>query len=199
VNELSRFNNSATQFHFKAAKYILRYLKGTVNYGLVFGRYTDTNRPKVEVYTDASWGNDTETRRSTTGVVIKFNGNVICWHSKKQTTVAKSSTEAEYMALSDATAEALWLKAWITEVFGIDVQVPIYCDNQSAIALSKNDTYHQRTKHIDIRYHFVRERVKSNDITVTWIPTQEQQADLLTKMLPTKQFQLLRDKLMKPT
>src|SRR5882757_6208512 len=105
----------------------------------------------ISAFTDASWGNDLADRKSTTGTVIKFNGNVISWLSKKQATVALSSTEAEYMALSAATQEALWYKTWINEVFKQTIVVAIYSDNQSAIALAKNDAFHTRSKHIDIR------------------------------------------------
>lgn len=197
VNELSRYNNAATQFHFKAAKHVLRYLSGTTILGLVFKSSNENPfEPKAEIFVDANWGTNTENRRSTSGLVAKLNGNIICWTSKKQPTVALSSTEAEYVALTEATTEAIWMKTWIREVFRINTQAQIYCDNQSAIALSKNDTYHQRTKHIDIKYHFIRERVKSGDIQIHWIPTQQQQADLLTKMLPTKQFLVLRELLM---
>ena len=125
-----------------------------------------------------------------------MNGDLICWQTKKQRTVARSSTEAEYMALSEATSEAMWIRTWMKEVSDINVAVQMYCDNQSAIALTKNDQFHQRTKHIDIRFHYVRERYAAGDIILKWVSTFDQQADLLTKMLGTKQFELLRDKLM---
>jgi hypothetical protein len=199
TNELARFQSNVTNLHLKAVKHVLRYLKSTPSISLIFSRQSNTTfpiLPKLEIYSDASWGNDLETRRSTTGIVLKLNGNVICWHTKKQTTVAKSSTEAEYMALSDAAGEAKWFQSWIREVWGIETSTTIYCDNQSAKFLAENDTYHQRTKHIDIRYHFVRELVADKKIDVTWVASKEQQADLLTKYLPTKQFEILRDKLM---
>ena len=154
--------------------------------------------PLIEVYSDASWGNDLETRRSTTGICVLFNGNVICWLSRRQATVARSSTEAEYMAVSDAAAEALWFKSMVKEVFEYDISVQIWCDNQSAIALSKNDTFHQRTKHIDIRYHFVRERIESGELLIGWKQTDQQLADIFTKPLGTTKFLHLRDKLMTP-
>jgi hypothetical protein len=150
----------------------------------------------LEIYTDASWGNDRADRKSTTGTVIRFNGNVISWLSKKQDAVAISSTEAEYYALSTATQEALWYRTWIKEVFDRNITVTIYSDNQSAIAISKNDTIHSRSKHIDIRCHFIRDHVKQKHVVVTWIPTKSQQADLLTKMLTTNQFQQLRSTLL---
>jgi hypothetical protein len=176
---------------------VLKYLKGTSNLGLEFklhGSPTDIN---PEIFTDASWGNDLETRRSTSGMLVKFNGNVVCWSTKKQKTVAKSSTESEYMAASEAACEAIWLRTWLKEVFNQEICIKMFCDNQSAIALSKNDTFHQRTKHIDIAYHFIREKVDANQIKIEFVPTKEQQADILTKNLNGGTvFKSQRDRLM---
>jgi ribonuclease HI len=183
LNELGRFNAQANKFHLEQAYRVLRYLKGTPNYGLEFTLHGDPTDIKPEIYVDASWGNDLETRRSTTGIVARLNGNVVYWSARKQRTVALSSTEAEYMALSEAVGEALFMRTWINEVFKVEIPVKIYCDNQSAIALGKNDTFHQRTKHIDIRYHFVRENVTSNKIVLEYIPTNQQQANILTKVI----------------
>jgi hypothetical protein len=196
VAELSRFNCEATQYHLTAARHTLRYLAGTTNQGLVFKLNGSPSDMIPEIYVDASWGDDLEKRNSTTGVVVKLNGNVICWNTRKQKTVALSSTEAEYMALTDATTEALWLRTWINEVFQKKIPILIHCDNQSAIALTSNDTFHQRTKHIDIRYHFIRQHVRSGDIKIKWIQTEEQQADILTKRINGKRFIVLREKLM---
>jgi Reverse transcriptase (RNA-dependent DNA polymerase)/Pol polyprotein, beta-barrel domain len=181
VNELGRFNAQANRFHMLAARHVLRYLAGSADQGLVFRLHGSPQDIKPEIYTDSSWANDLETRRSTSGMVVKFNGNVVSWSSRKQRTVAISSTEAEYMAASEATSEALWLRAWIKEVFQVDVPVLLYCDNQSALALAKNDTFHQRTKHIDIRYHFIRERVHWGHVVLRFVPTENQEADILTK------------------
>ena len=187
VNELGRFNAQATQGHLNASYHALKYLAGTTNYGLRFGPNPnqDATGLCVDIYSDASWGNDLETRKSTSGMLVLFNGNVVSWSSRKQKTVALSSTEAEYMALSEATCEALWIRTWIKEVFGMDVTINLYCDNQSAIALSSNDKFHQRTKHIDIRYHFIREKIASGEVNVVFVPTQLQFADILTKKLAT--------------
>jgi Reverse transcriptase-like len=196
VAELSRFNCEATQYHLTAARHTLRYLAGTTNHGLIFKLTGSPSDIIPEIYVDASWGDDLEKRNSTTGVVVKLNGNVICWNTRKQKTVALSSTEAEYMALTDATTEALWLRTWINEVFRKNIPILIHCDNQSAIALASNDTFHQRTKHIDIRYHFIRQHVQSGDIKIKWIQTENQQADILTKRINGKRFIVLREQLM---
>jgi hypothetical protein len=216
VGQLSRFVAAPQEHQLDAAKHVLRYLASTTNYGMIFNGTRTNNQQQlvtvhsnssspvslaqpISAFTDASWGNDLADRRSTTGTVIKYNGNVISWLSKKQDTIALSSTEAEYMALSTATTEVLWYKAWIKEVLGLEITVPIYCDNQSAIEISSNDCYHQRTKHIDIRHHFIRDHITKKHVQVQWVPTTEQQADLLTKMLGTRQFTILRDKLLSVT
>lgn len=199
TNELGRFNSQATQAHMHAALHYLKYLSGTANYGLCFTRNNGKRELQLhlEIFSDASWGNDLETRRSTSGMVVKFNGNIVSWSSRKQKTVALSSTEAEYMAASEATCEALWLRTWVMEVFRVEVPVIIYCDNQSAIALSSNDKFHQRTKHIDIRYHLIRENVAAGYIKLHFIPTADQEADILTKKLQTgKDFKRQRDRMM---
>ena len=194
VGTLSRHLATPAQHNLKAAKQCLRYLSGTANYGMIFSGNRSTPH-SIIAYTDASWGNDLTDRKSTTGTIIKYNGNVISWLSKKQPTVATSTTEAEYMALGAAAKEALWYQYWIKEVFNVDTVPVIYGDNQSANCLSKNDLNHQRTKHIDITHHFLRDHVYNKRIDIQWIPTDKQQADLLTKALDTKQFSKLRDQL----
>ena len=117
-------------------------------------------------YSDADWGGDIETRRSTSGYVFVLNEGCISWRSKKQRTVALSSTEAEYMALSEAIQETVWLKAFMSEL-GEEVSngaLTVFEDNQGAIALAKNPEFHKRTNHIDIRYHFVREKVEDGQV-----------------------------------
>jgi hypothetical protein len=148
-------------------------------------------------YSDADWAGDIDTRRSTSGYVFLLNGGCISWRSKKQRTVALSSTEAEYMALSEATQEAVWLKAFMREL-GEDAgdgALTVYEDNQGAIALAKNPEFHKRTKHIDIRYHFVREKVEDGQVMLQYCPTQDMLADLMTKPISAPQFVALRTKL----
>jgi ribonuclease HI len=195
---LSRYVSAPAQHHMQAATHVLRYLAGTPNLGLSFAKSSDSNAG-IQIYTDSSWGNDKEDRKSTTGIVVRLNGCVIGWLSKKQSTVATSTTEAEYMALGEATREALWYRTWVSEVLGKNTAPIIYSDSQSALALSKNDTYHSRTKHIDITHHFLRDHIKQKRVRIAWISTKDQQADLLTKMLDTKQFVALRTLLLSPT
>lgn len=126
-----------------------------------------------------------------------MTGGCISWRSKKQRTVALSSTEAEYMALTEAIQEAVWLKAFLFELGEMksDEAVKIYEDNQGSIALAKNPEFHKRTKHIDIRYHFVREKVEDGQVVLEYCPTKDMKADMMTKPIPAPQFEHLRDML----
>lgn len=194
VATLSRHLAAPTMQHLHAAKRVLRYLAGTAHYAMIFKSPTTTEQKStlhqypIVAYTDASHGNDLSDRKSTTGTIIKVFGNFICCQSKKQKCVALSSTEAEYYALSSTVCEALWVQQWLYEVFGIKQPILVLCDNQSAIHLSSHDSIHQRSKHIDIRYHFVRDHIKQHSIDVKWLPTAKQEADILTKCMVTKQF-----------
>ena len=193
VNELSRFNAQAKRYHMDAAKHVLRYIAGTLNLGL---RFEKNKQPySIQVYTDASWANDLETRRSTTGVLINFKGNPTIWLSKKQKTVAKSSTEAEYVAAAESVSESLWLNMWFQEIMGHSIPITLLCDNQSALAIAKDDKEHQRTKHIDVAHHFVREQVENGTIKLQYVPTEDQDADILTKHINTiSKFKAVRDR-----
>ena len=159
---------------------MLRYLQATPTHGI---RFSGSGDGKLIGYSDADWVGDIESGRSTSGYVFVLNGGCISWRSKKQRTVALSSTEAEYMALSEATQEAVWLKAFMREL-GEDTgggALTVDEDNQGAIALAKNPEFHKRTKHIDIRYHFVREKVEDGQVALEYCPTQDMLADLMTK------------------
>ena len=161
-------------------------------YGLKF--YAHEEDPELCGYSDADWAGDVDTRRSTSGYVFQIGSSTISWSSKKQATVAKSSTEAEYVALSSATQEAVWLRSLMGDLGRqLDAPTIIYGDNQGAIELAKNAKYHNRTKHIDICHHFVCERVISNEIQVIYCPTGDMIADIMTKGLAKLSFEKLRD------
>lgn len=181
VNQLSRFNNKPTAQHWTAAKRVLRYLKGTQNAKLTFRR----NCANIIGYCDADWATDTEDRRSCSGYIFLFQGAAISWCSKRQPTIALSSTESEFMSLATAVQEAIWLKQLEEDFWPSLSGAPIlmYCDNQSAIRISGNDIYHARSKHIDVRYHFVRERVANNQVAIRYKKTEDMVADALTKGL----------------
>jgi hypothetical protein len=194
VGTLSQFAADPCPTHWQALKRVLRYLQATPTHGI---RFSGSGDGELIGYSDADWAGDIETRRSTSGHVFVLNGGCISWRSKKQRTVALSSTEAEYMALSEATQEAVWLKAFMREL-GEDAgdgALTVYEDNQGAIALAKNPEFHKRTKHIDIRYHFVREKVEDGQVVLEYCPTQEMLADLMTKPIAAAQFDALRTKL----
>jgi hypothetical protein len=195
VSYLSRFLNCYSEAHYNAAKYVLRYLAGTSNLGLKF----KGGQPLLLTgYSDSDWGGDTNDRKSTSGYAFLVTGSsTISWASKKQQTVALSSTEAEYMALSDACKEAIWLRQLLLDLGHPQIQAtPILVDNRGSIELTKHPVFHARTKHIDIRYHFIREKVEDNTINIMHCPTLEMVADFLTKPLSTEKFKMCRSAMM---
>ena len=189
VGVVSKFCANPTQNHLTAAKRILRYLKATAYLGLSYKKCADGN---LIGYSDADWAGDIDDCHSTSGNVFSFACGAVSWLSKKQATVSLSTAEAEYVALSTATQEAIWLRRLLADV-GEPPEGPteIYEDNQGAVSMAKNPVGHARTKHIDIRYHFVREGVQDGAIALKYIATDEMIADILTKPLPKHRFQKL--------
>ena len=194
--------------HMDAADRIFRYLAGTKDVGLIFGarngaaaegdsRGRGHQQVDVCAFADADWANNKGDRKSITGWVAKLNGDPISWSSKKQRTVALSTCEAELYAESAAIQEVLWLRGLLTEL-GLHSRTGsfVYGDNQSAIAVSKNGIKGERTKHVDIKYHFITETVESGQVLLKWIPTTEQQADIFTKALSAPVFLQFRKQLM---
>lgn len=143
-------------------------------------------------YSDADWAGDLDDRHSTTGNLFLLAGAAVSWLSKKQPVVALSTSEAKYVALSSAAQEAIWIRRMLIELGVSPTPVMLLEDNQGAIAIAKNPVTHARTKHIDIRYHYIREAVQNGLIDVQYCPTDEMCADLLTKPLPKERFQKLR-------
>ncbi|POM67427.1 RxLR effector candidate protein, partial [Phytophthora palmivora] len=181
VGEVAKFCERYNKSHWVAAKRILKYLKTTQDVGLVFNGGI---KGELVGYADANWAGDLDTRRSTTGYVFFLNGSAISWKSKRQPTVATSSTEAEYMALYNAIQEAVWLRQLLKDLgYENKGATTIYQDNQGCIALAKNPAYHTRTKHIDIKFHFLREKVESKTVELEYKPTDEMIADGFTKAL----------------
>lgn len=179
VGSVSRFNNNPGPVHWMAVKRIMRYLKGTVERQLNFNKDKDSSR--IRGFCDADWASDAIDRRSTTGYVFLAGTSAISWNSKKQPTVALSTTEAEYMAMSAATQEAVWLQNLQSEIFDKRDRIYVFSDNQGAIQLSEKEGYHPRTKHIDIRHHYVKEKVFDQTIKFEYVNTSEMVADFLTK------------------
>ena len=185
VSKVSQYCTNPDSTHWTAVKRIFRYLAGTPNRGLWYGVHGSGDG-----YTDADWG-ASDDRKSIGGYTFLLNGAAICWNSKKQSTVALSSTEAEYMALTQAVKESLWLQAILQDLGATNHQAEmknIYIDDQGSIALVKNPQFHACTKHIDIQYHFVREHVEKESIRLTYCATGEMTADIFTKPLPQPSF-----------
>jgi len=181
VNFLSQFNNAPGQQHWIAAKRILRYLKGTRDLGIV---YKQTGDP-MTAYCDSDFANLHADKKSQSGFLFKFAGSAISWESKKQRSVALSTCESEFMALSECAKESIHQKNLLGELDPDLVKSPItiFCDNQSAIKLMKNPTFHNKTKHIDIRYTFTRDLYEQKDIDILYISSENNCADILTKGL----------------
>jgi len=182
-----------TSLLLKHLKRLLRYLKNTINFGIMLQTPSTTN---LLAYTDADWGGNADDRTSTSTYIIFLEGNPMSWLSKKQKTVARSSTEAEYRAVATSTTEIMWLTNLLKEL-GITRSAPpkIMCDNIPATYLCYNLVLHSRMKHISLDYHFVREQVQAGKFQVSHISTKDQLADIMTKPLPIAMFEDLRDKI----
>ena len=188
ISYLSQFNNCHNETHFNHAKRVLKYLQKTKHYCL---KYSKDNL-ELKGFVDADWASDTLDRKSYTGFCFTMCGSVISWQSRKQKTVSLSSTEAEYVALSEATREAIYLRNLMYEITGKLCVITLHCDNQSALKLAVNNQSLNRTKHIDVRHHYVKDAIKNNLIKVKYISTQEMPADLLTKgLLSNKHYKFL--------
>ena len=190
ISTLAKFTSNPNQQHWTALKRVLRYLKGTVNYGLM---YSSKTSKECVGYSDADWAGDLDDRKSTSGYLFQISGGAVTWRSKKQSCVALSTAEAEYMALSSAAQEAVWLRQLTTELGSPPkTTTTIFEDNQSAICMTKNPQFHGRAKHIAIKYHFIREQVGNGTIKLKYCPTNEMLADMFTKGLSREQFGKLR-------
>ena len=188
VGIVSRYMHNPGKGHWQAVKWILRYIQKTMDVRLLFER-DDTLGQGVIGYVDSDYAGDLDKRRSTTGYVFTFAGGPISWKSTLQSTVALSTTEAEYMAITEAVKEAIWLQGLLENLGLAQEHINVYYDNQSAIHLTKNQVYHARTKHIDVRFHFVREIIDKGNILLHKIKTADNPANMLTKVVTTIKFE----------
>ena len=182
VSLLARFQSNPGIDHWNALMHVIGYIKNTLDYGLTYSRDSDLS---LVAFVDADYGGCKDTRRSTSGYVFMMAGGAVTWSSKRQATVALSTVEAEYVAMSRCAQQMVWMQSWLGEV-AVEYSLPglIKGDNRGAIALTKNTKDHGKVKHIDIRHHYIRELLQSGDILIEQVPSAENLADLFTKPLP---------------
>ena len=179
VGVVSRFISNPGKDHWEAIKWILRYLKGTSKMCLCVG----SSKPILEGFTDIDMGDDLDGRKSTSGYLFTFAEGAVSWQSKLQKCVSLSTTEAEYIAATEACKELLWLKWFLQELGLKQSDYGVYYDSQSALDLSKNTTYHSRTKHIDIHYHWIRDLIENKLLQLKNIHTDNNSSYMLTKVV----------------
>jgi hypothetical protein len=192
VTKLAQFAANPSKEHLDKARYIVRYLASTSNYALV---YNGASNKGLIAYTDSDYAADPVKRRSTTGYLFKLANGIISWRSRAQKTIALSATEAEYMALSDCSRQAIWIQSIFSEL-GLQVKPTSICtDNQGGIFIANNPVQESRTKHIDVRYHYVRDLIEQKRVEVVWVPTDDNPADMFTKNLGHVKFLKFRSML----
>ncbi|CAM8937455.1 unnamed protein product [Rhodiola kirilowii] len=192
VELCARYQATPKESHLMNVKRIIRYVCGTADYGL--WNTKDTNSCLVG-YCNADWAGNAKDRKSTSGGCFFLGNNLVSWFSKKQNSISLSMAEAEYITAGSCCTQMLWMKQMLEE-YGVKQDVmTLYCENMSTISISKNLVQHSRTKHIDIRHHFIRELVEKKIITLTHVSIEKQLADIFTKALDNLQFETLRSSL----
>lgn len=194
VSLLSRFMENPSAKHMLLAKRVLRYLKGTTDFGIL---YKKGEINELVAYTDSDYAGDMDDRKSTSGYVFMLSSGAVSWCSKKQSVVSLSTTEAEFIAAAFCACQAVWLQRVLEDLNNTSENkgILINCDNSSTIKLSKNPVLHGRSKHIDVRFHFLREMSKEGIVNLTYCASQDQLADLMTKPLKLGIFLKLRKSL----
>ncbi|XP_026384872.1 uncharacterized protein LOC113280467 [Papaver somniferum] len=190
VQQVCLFMHDPREPHMQALKRILRYLQGTLDHGLFLSATTLTG---LTAYSDADWAGCPDSRRSISGYCIFLGDNLVSWSSERQATVSRTSDEAEYRGVANVVAETTWLRNLLLELhLPLRHGTIVYCDNVSVVYMSGGPVQHQRTKHVEIDIHFVRDRVRIGDIHVLHIPSENQYADIFTKGLPRQLFTRFR-------
>lgn len=190
VNFASQFLEKPGQQHWAIVKRIFKYIKGTSRLGIRYDAASKTGM--LEAYSDADYANDATTRRSISGIVIKYSGGAITWASRRQDCISLSTTEAEYIASSEATKDIIWLTRLFDEISPLKTEPVLLVDNASAIKIVKNPIFHRRSKHIEVRFHFVRECYQKKLLKIEHVSSNDQLADILTKPIPRVQYERLR-------
>ncbi|GAB2287252.1 hypothetical protein Dimus_039813 [Dionaea muscipula] len=186
ISLLSRFMSNPGNDHWIALKWLLRYLNNTTSVGLLYGKWTDNLN--LVAYVDADHAGDRDCRKSTTSYNILLGGNCVSWKSQLQPIVALSTTEAEYIAITDVLKEATWVQGLLKEIQMLEDHCTVFTDNQSALQLCKNPVYHERTKHIDVRYHYIRDIIAAGTLKIAKVATEDNPSDMGTKVVPVGKF-----------
>jgi hypothetical protein len=193
VNVLNQFMSQPRQTHWIATKHVLRYLQSTVGYGVIYVSDVDMI---LQGYADADWAGSIVDRKSTSGCCFTLGSSMVSWCSRKQKSVALSTAESEYITLSAAVHEAVWLRKLLTDLFDHEMDSTIiHCDNQSCVKLSKNPVFHDKSKYIEIKYHYIRDMVQRKAVHMQYLPTHEQIVDIFTKSLARMKFEYLCERL----
>jgi ATP-binding cassette subfamily B (MDR/TAP) protein 1 len=187
MSKVSKYTANLGEIHWEAVKWIMRYIKGTLDMGILFDARA-MNAKILIGYVDFDHAQDLDKRRSTTGFVFTLGGGCISWRSILQKCVSLSSTEAEYVAAAEAAKEALWLNRLVSDMGLRQWRIGLHCDSQSALHYAENHKMDGRLKHINIRYHFLRHQVEEKKITLIKIPGKENPSDALTKVIPVELF-----------
>jgi hypothetical protein len=193
VSVLGQFMSQPRQTHWIAAKHVLRYLRGTVGYGM---RYASGVDMRLQGYADADWVGSVVDRKSTSGCCFTLGSALVSWCNRKHNSVALSTAEVEYIALCVAIHEAVWLRKLFADLFGHDMDsTVIHCNNQHCVKLSEDLVFHDKSKHIEIKYHYIRDMVQRKAVHVQYLSTHEQVADFFTKPLSRTKFEYFRERL----
>jgi hypothetical protein len=190
---VTRYLHALQKSHMKAAEHILRYLKGTSQWGIICKRGEKT---ELKGFCDADYGGDKDDCMSTNGYIFYLGTTPISWSSKKQDEVAMSSSESEYVAMAEAAKEGIWIQNLLRELNLMEnVQLELFCDNQSSMKMARNPVEHHKTKHMNIRHHYIQNQVLKGEVNLIYTPTGEQVADIFTKALGCTKFEYFRSAL----
>jgi len=193
MNTLSQYMIEPRRVHWIAAKHVLRYLKGIIEYGL---RYDVDREISLQGYTDENWAGSVTDRKSTSGFCFSLGSIVTLWLSRKQSSVSLSTTKAEYIATCSTSGEAVCLRNFLTRLFDLEMDVTYnWCDNQNCINMLENHVFHDRSKHIEIKYHNIHDMVEKGAVKLQNVATDKKNADVLTKPLSRVKLEYFRDKL----